>query len=223
MMADRVFFVACAVTVLVAGAVKGEEEGKQEESCVACHKKENPGLYRQWQASAHGREGVMCRDCHGAKKGDVDAFEHEGVLIATLVTPKDCAECHDQEARETMGSHHARAGEILESKDAFLAHVAGGQPAVITGCESCHGAKVRIDPAAPNKLAKESWPNSGIGRLNPDGSKGACNACHSRHQFSKEQARRPENCGKCHLGPDHPQKEIYEESKHGIAYRAHKE
>ncbi|MCA9265469.1 MAG: hypothetical protein KDA60_16530, partial [Planctomycetales bacterium] len=24
---------------------------------------------------------------------------------------------------------------------------------------------------------------------------------------------------KCHLGPDHPQKEIYEESKHGVAYR----
>ncbi|HEX7343014.1 MAG TPA: multiheme c-type cytochrome, partial [bacterium] len=36
-------------------------------------------------------------------------------------------------------------------------------------------------------------------------------------------ARRPENCGKCHLGPDHPQKEIYEESKHGIAYEAHKD
>jgi len=68
-----------------------------------------------------------------------------------------------------------------------------------------------------------TWPNSGIGRLNPDGSKGACNACHSRRQFSKEQARRPENCGKCHLGPAHPQKEIYEESKHGIAYRAHSE
>jgi hydroxylamine dehydrogenase len=32
-------------------------------------------------------------------------------------------------------------------------------------------------------------------------------------------ARQPENCGKCHLGPDHPQKEIYEESKHGVAFR----
>ena len=38
--------------------------------------------------------------------------------------------------------------------------------------------------------------------------------------FSKAQARRPENCGRCHLGPDHPQKEIYEESKHGIAFHA---
>jgi len=32
-------------------------------------------------------------------------------------------------------------------------------------------------------------------------------------------ARQPEVCGKCHMGPDHPQIEIYEESKHGIAFR----
>ncbi|NOX53589.1 MAG: hypothetical protein GXP27_03970, partial [Planctomycetes bacterium] len=49
--------------------------------------------------------------------------------------------------------------------------------------------------------------------------RGSCSACHSRHDFSPRRARQPENCGKCHLGPDHPQKEIYEESKHGIAYR----
>ena len=55
--------------------------------------------------------------------------------------------------------------------------------------------------------------------INPDGSWGSCSACHARHEFSVEQARQPEACGKCHLGPDHPQKEIYEESKHGVAYR----
>ena len=64
-----------------------------------------------------------------------------------------------------------------------------------------------------------TWPNTGIGRMNLDGSLGSCSACHSRHDFSPRRARQPENCGKCHLGPDHPQKEIYEESKHGIAYR----
>ena len=40
-----------------------------------------------------------------------------------------------------------------------------------------------------------------------------------RHDFSSRRARQPENCGKCHLGPDHPQKEIYDESKHGVAFR----
>jgi len=70
----------------------------------------------------------------------------------------------------------------------------------------------RFDPA--------TWPNSGIGRVNPDGSKGTCAACHGRHSFSSALARQPENCGKCHLGPDHPQIEIYNESKHGIQFRA---
>jgi hypothetical protein len=32
----------------------------------------------------------------------------------------------------------------------------------------------------------------------------------------------PENCGRCHLGPDHPQKEVYDESKHGIAFAANR-
>lgn len=194
-----------------------------ESNCITCHKKENSGLYEQWKTSKHGAAGVSCLDCHGANEGEPDGFEHQGALIATLVTPKDCAQCHEAEAEQTMNSYHAQAGEILESADAFLAHVAGGHPAAITGCENCHGNKVKIDPQSPNKLARESWPNSGIGRINPDGSKGSCNACHSRHSFSKELARRPENCGKCHLGPDHPQKEIYEESKHGVAYRMFKD
>ena len=69
------------------------------------------------------------------------------------------------------------------------------------------------------RLHADTWPNTGIGRLNLDGSRGSCSACHSRHDFSPRRARQPENCGKCHLGPDHPQKEIYEESKHGVAFR----
>ena len=40
--------------------------------------------------------------------------------------------------------------------------------------------------------------------------------------FEAKVARSPENCGKCHLGPDHPQEEIYQESKHGIAFAANR-
>jgi len=190
--------------------------------CISCHQEKNPGMYQQWKNSQHGQNDIGCIDCHGAQVEDLDAFEHHGAHIATLVTPKDCGVCHEIEAEQATNSYHAHAGEILESNDAYLAHAAGGHPIAIVGCESCHGGKVKIDPASPNKLSAETWPNSGIGRLNPDGSKGSCNACHSRHSFSVEQARQPENCGKCHLGPDHPQKEIFEESKHGIAYFAHK-
>jgi hydroxylamine dehydrogenase len=80
-------------------------------------------------------------------------------------------------------------------------------------------ARIQRDPTGKPLLHPATWPNSGIGRLNLDGSRGSCSACHSRHDFSPRRARQPENCGKCHLGPDHPQKEVYEESKHGVAYR----
>jgi len=185
---------------------------------MTCHKEVSPGLYKQWYVSEHAKHNVTCYSCHAAKKSEKDAYLHEGAYISTLVTPRDCGQCHEHEAKEAEHSHHAKAGQILESKDAYLAHVAGGNPVAIVGCESCHGCKVEIDAKSPNKLARGSWPNSGIGRINPDGSLGSCNACHSRHVFSSAQARQPETCGKCHLGPDHPQKEIYEESKHGIAY-----
>lgn len=79
--------------------------------------------------------------------------------------------------------------------------------------------RVKRDNEGRPVLTSASWPNTGIGRINLDGSLGSCSACHSRHDFSPRRARQPENCAKCHLGPDHPQKEIYEESKHGVAFR----
>lgn len=200
--------------VALSWAVDSDVAGK----CMTCHKEKSPGLYNQWYDSQHGIHKVTCIDCHGASKGEPDAFMHEGALIATLVTPKDCGACHAKETEEVQNSYHATAGLILESNDAYLAHVAAGEPVAILGCESCHGANVKIDESRTNKLSPKSWPNSGIGRINPDGSKGSCNACHTRHSFSKAQARQPESCSKCHLGPDHPQKEVYEESKHGNTY-----
>ncbi|RKZ99300.1 MAG: hypothetical protein DRQ47_11300 [Gammaproteobacteria bacterium] len=215
---------ACVLVVVLASpatvdaATKDEVAGK----CMTCHKDKSPGLYNQWYMGQHAAHNVTCIDCHGAEKSESDAYLHYDAHIATLVTPKDCGRCHEREAAEVGNSYHATAGEILESKDAYLAHVAAGEPAAMAGCQSCHGTKVEIDPDSPNKLSKKSWPNSGIGRINPDGSKGSCNACHTRHAFSKAQARQPEACSKCHLGPDHPQKEIYEESKHGNAYYTNK-
>jgi hydroxylamine dehydrogenase len=196
------------------------ERNKSAGRCLTCHKEKSPALYGQWYASEHSKHGVTCLECHAADKSEADAFEHEGTYIATLVTPKDCGRCHAQQTKQVDASYHATAGLILESNDAYLAHAAGGHPAAVAGCESCHGAKIEIDPNSPNKLDATSWPNTGIGRLNPDGSKGSCTACHARHSFSLAQARRPESCGKCHLGPDHPQKEIYEESKHGATFRS---
>ncbi|MEA3410483.1 MAG: multiheme c-type cytochrome [Pseudomonadota bacterium] len=219
--------VAAVALILQSGAADaarpsgkiGEDWGNPKgQACIECHRAETPGLTQQWNDSQHGQSGVNCLDCHAAADGDVDAYEHEGEQIALIVTPKDCSKCHTTEFEEMDGSHHAHAGRILSSLDNLLGEVVGGPAAVDIGCRQCHGSKVEIGP--DGRPTMETWPNTGIGRLNPDGSEGSCTACHGRHRFSKAQARTPDTCGKCHVGPDHPQIEVYNESKHGITYRA---
>lgn len=193
----------------------------ESKACIDCHRDANPGIYGQWGNSKHYGANVGCYECHQADPKDPDAFEHNGYSISTIVSPYDCAKCHKQEVVEFTSSHHAKAAQILGSLDNVLGEIAEGEAAAVSGCRQCHGSTVKV--LAEGKLDPDTWPNTGMGRINPDGSTGSCSACHTRHNFSAEQARQPENCGRCHLGPDHPQKEIYEESKHGIAYYGNKE
>jgi hydroxylamine dehydrogenase len=231
--------------VAQAGATKGKpvvagQKAPAANACVDCHRRRSPALVMEWERSRHAKQGVGCPECHGAQQGEPDAWLHEGEWIATLVTPKDCAQCHDQETAQFASSHHARAGEILASLDNVLAEKMAGLPNnradAVNGCWQCHGSIVRFLHDAQGEVVRaggkkdgepqldpETWPNSGIGRLNPDGSKGSCHACHSRHSFEAKLSRSPENCGKCHMGPDHPQIEIYNESKHGIAFYANRD
>jgi hypothetical protein len=44
----------------------------------------------------------------------------------------------------------------------------------------------------------------------------SCDACHTRHLFSKIEAQQPQACQTCHMGFDHPQWEMYSASKHGV-------
>ncbi len=204
----------------------------ESQKCIDCHKKASASIYEQWGASKHFRAKVGCYECHKAEATDPDALLHEGQTIATIVSPRDCNRCHEKETKEFITSHHAKGGRILGSLDNTLAEVvegnqgfktpafpAGNSAAAVNGCWQCHGSDVKV--LQGGKLDPATWPNTGIGRINPDGSEGACSACHARHQFSAAQARYPDTCGKCHLGPDHPQLEIYNESKHGISFRAH--
>ncbi len=208
-------FSFAGVSVVSAEAVKTEDS----ELCITCHTQSSPSIVASWEKSSHAEAGIGCYECHQAQTDDADAIEHYGEkLIAVLVTPKDCGRCHAAETEEFLGSHHAKAGEILNSLDNYLGEVVEGFPASVSGCQQCHGGKIEVEEGG--ELSSKTWPNFGIGRINPDGTSGACSACHNRHKFSVAQARAPENCGKCHLGPDHPQMEVYEESKHNIAYRA---
>jgi mono/diheme cytochrome c family protein len=83
------------------------------ENCASCHAKSSAGLHQQWLESAHAKAGVNCMDCHQAAREDADAIEHEGQVIATIVSPKDCGRCHTTEYEEQKGSVHAEAVSLI--------------------------------------------------------------------------------------------------------------
>jgi hydroxylamine dehydrogenase len=90
-------------------------------------------------------------------------------------------------------------------------------------CFVCHGTALEVtgmktrdtDAGKMEFPVLSGWPNQGVGRLNPDGSNGSCSACHPRHQFAIQVARKPYACAKCHKGPDVPAFQAYSVSTHG--------
>jgi len=71
------------------------EFSSETKECVACHKKNNPGIVQQWGDSKHYRAKVGCYECHAAEEGDVDAYidavKTVTKHIATFVSPQDCS------------------------------------------------------------------------------------------------------------------------------------
>jgi formate-dependent nitrite reductase cytochrome c552 subunit len=205
-------------------------------ACVECHKAEHPGIFNDWAASGHAQSGITCLDCHLADPTDKDVSKtHEEVYeegdskwakreyfvpISEVVSPKDCSRCHPTEVKQYAKSKHANTLEIIWKIDPWLNKGMNSDTERKTGCFACHGTVVEVGEEGPTS---DSWPNVGVGRLNPDGSLGSCTSCHTRHRFSVAEARMPEACDQCHLGPDHPQIEIYNESKHGTMYHAYQD
>lgn len=187
--------------------------------CAECHRQETSAIVDQFERSQHAAKGVNCLDCHHPVDGQ-PSIEHRGFTIAKTLTAKNCAQCHATEYEQFARSRHAGPSwtAVNGSKDMSdeqraigeRAHPgwidrpvhpvgsAEGAAAIASGCNTCHA----------------------IGKPNDDGSFGTCTNCHARHAASLELAREPTTCGQCHMGPDHSQLEIYEESKHGALFAA---
>jgi hypothetical protein len=205
------------------------------QECIDCHEKYTPGIVADHLNSKMTAAGIGCLDCHEGVPGDPSIREHNGFEITPLVSPKKCGECHPDELQQFKDSMHDEAGFFSLSAYGTLGDVTVegnvveaygmnyktnfARESAEEGCLDCHGTVIQV--AEDGTLI--NWPNNGIGRFNPDGSVGSCTACHTRHRFSVEMARKPETCGQCHMGPDHPQIEIYEESKHGNIYASYGE
>jgi len=189
-------------------------------NCVECHRVKTPGIYQDWKSSVHAKVNVDCYKCHLANDGQVALkahLQHDKQPISSVVSPVNCGGCHPRQAGEYARSKHANTHEIIWKVDLWLNNGMNNDIERTAGCYACHGTVVKVKDGKP---VAGTWPNVGVGRINPDKSKGSCSSCHTRHRFSIVEARKPEACDQCHLGPDHPQIEIYNESKHGTLYHA---
>ena len=109
---------------------------------------------------------------------------------AKMPTAATCKPCHAKQVEQFNNGKHSAAWVALMAMPKT-----GSQPHEIMegmkGCGGCH-------------------------RIGYEG--GKCDSCHTRHRFSKEEARQPEACGTCHMGFDHPQWEMWGTSKHGMIF-----
>jgi len=187
--------------------------------CAECHYRQQYSIVHEYEMSAHAAKHVSCLDCHQPASNQ-ERKEHHGFVIAAQLTSGNCRSCHESIYQQFLRSRHAAVswaavfGEKgLSPEEASFAEqyhpgyakrpphpftTLEGGSAMTSGCEQCHS----------------------VGKPNRDGTIGTCTACHSRHTSSVAVAREPRTCGQCHMGPDHSQIEIYEESKHGVMFNA---
>ena len=203
-----IFSVLLIVTLIIVAGVEMKqttsdkphiEVDAKSKQCITCHEKQNIAVKQidAWKESQHAVMGIGCTECHSANEDDFDAFKctQSDVLVARHPTPKDCQECHEKEVAEFANSKHAHQFWIFANADRAIFE---NPISTRHGCEQCHQ----------------------ISNVWPDGSVGECDVCHAKHSYSMEVARQPETCGECHIGPDHPHIEIYNESKHGNIFKA---
>jgi hydroxylamine dehydrogenase len=168
-------------------------------TCVDCHAKTTPNVVNDWKLSKHATLGIACDTCHGSKHTSAaDAAK------AKIPTPETCGQCHENRVEQFKKGKHAIAWAAMEAMPTI--HY---QPMAMTegmkGCGGCH----KIGLKSPEQIATLAKSGERFGNA-------SCDACHTRHTFSLEEARSPQACRTCHMGFDHPQWEMYESSKHGV-------
>lgn len=194
---------------LTTSAVTSDETAR----CLNCHAQRQPKLVEQWESDVHAREGVGCFECHATERSDPAARAgHFSFAVKLQVSPLKCGECHEEQYDSFASSSHAIAYDTIKDHP-----LASESPILFeTSCAACHGNETRMLRGRPQGY---SWPNHGIGRINSDGSRGNCSACHGHHDYSLVKVRSPETCGKCHHGQVGPAYEAWQASTHGSNHR----
>jgi len=194
-MRRKILFKAALTTMLMLFVAIPVSVSAADSACVECHKKVTPNIVTDFKSGEMGKSGMDCSDCHG--DGHQSATD---VSMVQLPTEKTCQPCHEDQHDQYLDGKHAAGWVALTAmpKTGFQPHayIQG-----LKGCGGCH--KVGVRDEAAREDSRYGSP---------------CDSCHTRHQFSKAEAQRPEACRTCHMGFDHPQWEMWSSSKHGVIY-----
>ncbi len=190
-MSHRAIVILLANLILVSAAFPA--------ACVVCHKKVTPSIVTDWQLSKHSQNDVDCSVCHGDEHNSA-----KNVANVKIPTPETCAQCHETQVDQFKSGKHALAWAAMKAMPTIH-----WQPMTLIdgmkGCGGCH--KLGLKSEDEIKELKKDGAGFGVA---------SCDACHTRHLFSAEEARQPQACRTCHMGFDHPQWEMYSASKHGV-------
>ena len=188
--------------------------------CAECHARAQYSIVHEYEMSKHAQKGITCLDCHQPAAGQEKKEHHGFTISAGRLTAGNCRACHEQIYQQFLRSRHAAPSW------AAIYGEKGLTPDQVNFSETFQPGGTKRPPHPFVQLEGSSAMTSGceqchsIGKPNSDGTIGTCTNCHTRHTSSVAVAREPGTCGQCHLGPDHSQIEIYEESKHGVLFNA---
>ena len=195
-------------------------------TCTGCHRKFNPTIVDQFESSAMGKRGVQnprvtfpqsqltCANCHGTNHDEIMATKGR-------VPETTCAGCHPQiykehvlDAGHSYGPGPGDLGINWERNIGVPHYKQMPRKVMEMGCDPCHAQAGATDARYWSEEQKKYVDTSSLQVRN------GCITCHTRHAFSLTEARKPQACYTCHMGPDHPNFEAYMSSKHGSIYAA---
>lgn len=182
--------------------------GAQPGDCIPCHREKTPAAVSQWEESAHGRKGIGCEVCHGT--------DHDAIVRGERrVTQGACSPCHRKAYEEHRRSRH---GMGLHSGWGCTRNLPDRRQ---TECRFCHeeGSETPRSTVSCARFLKQSREMREIGCNGCHGVETSCSSCHTSHMTDLSIVRDPASCAKCHMGPDHPQWEMWETSLHGTLFR----
>ncbi|HAD04792.1 MAG: hypothetical protein A2091_11710 [Desulfuromonadales bacterium GWD2_61_12] len=177
------------------------------QDCRSCHATATPAALRQWQESAHSRAGVGCGDCHDG--------DHEEMKAGIATVPAAvCGRCHEKAYRQHVASRH---GMGLHSGWGCTRNLPSRD---LGECRFCHeeGSTRPRSTVQCARFLKQSAAMRDIGCNRCHRVEESCAGCHTGHLTELKIVRDPGVCAKCHMGPDHPQWEMWQTSQHGTLF-----